>query len=258
MGGEEWIIDWLLSITDVLNLSRRPLHENCTARNEGLPIIDRLSALFAKKPLCIFSTSKVVHWTFSVDQSSQRTTTKPTHINSRRRIGRASVNPTFPLYYHSTVLLLLVRPDYVPSRKQFIQYTTLIIMKSILFFLTLLVSAAAFAPQMFGVRESNTWVEIRLFGPARHECCGGCTFFRSFVIPFVDHSFDYFHSVCFAKHCQDKAAKWAKAKRPRKSRPSDINRKPIIYEIHTMTKPAEYSISDAPASPMAKPTPAGN
>lgn len=69
---------------------------------------------------------------------------------------RASVNPTFPLYYHSTVLLLLVRPDYVPSRKQFIQYTTLIIMKSILFFLTLLVSAAAFAPQMFGVRESNT------------------------------------------------------------------------------------------------------
>jgi hypothetical protein len=68
--------------------------------------------------------------------------------------------------------------------------------------------------------------------------------------------FLYSCSVCFAKHVQDKAAKWAKAKRPRKSRPSDINRKPIIYEIHTMTKPAEYSISDAPASLMAKPTPA--
>ena len=64
--------------------------------------------------------------------------------------------------------------------------------------------------------------------------------------------FDLF-SVCFAKHCNDKAAKWAKSKRPRKSRPSDINRKPIVYEIHSYAKPAEYSISDAPASPMAKP-----
>jgi hypothetical protein len=64
----------------------------------------------------------------------------------------------------------------------------------------------------------------------------------------------FYYSVCFAKHCNDKAAKWAKAKRPRKSRPSDINRKPITYAIHTMIKPAEYSISDAPAAPMAKPT----
>jgi hypothetical protein len=60
-------------------------------------------------------------------------------------------------------------------------------------------------------------------------------------------------SICFAKHVQDKAARWAKSKRPRKSRASDINRKPIIYEVHSMTKPAEYSISDAPAVPMAKP-----
>jgi hypothetical protein len=59
-------------------------------------------------------------------------------------------------------------------------------------------------------------------------------------------------SICFAKHVNDKAARWAKSKRPRKSRPSDINRKPIIYEVHSMIKPAEYSISDEPASPMPK------
>jgi hypothetical protein len=60
-------------------------------------------------------------------------------------------------------------------------------------------------------------------------------------------------SVCYAKHVKDKAAKWAKAKRPRKSRPSDINRAPIIYELHSLVKPAEYSISDEPAVLMAKP-----
>jgi hypothetical protein len=59
--------------------------------------------------------------------------------------------------------------------------------------------------------------------------------------------------MCYAKHVQDKAARWAKAKRPRKSRPSDINRTPTIYAIHSITKPAEYSISDEPAAPMAKP-----
>lgn len=59
--------------------------------------------------------------------------------------------------------------------------------------------------------------------------------------------------ICHAKHVKDKAAKWAKAKRPRKSRPSDINRTPIVYEIHSIEKPAEYSISDEPAAPMAKP-----
>ena len=53
------------------------------------------------------------------------------------------------------------------------------------------------------------------------------------------------HSVCFAKHVQKKAAKWAKDKRPRKSRLSDINRAPIIYELHTMEKPPEYTISEA-------------
>jgi hypothetical protein len=58
-------------------------------------------------------------------------------------------------------------------------------------------------------------------------------------------SFFNTHSVCFAKHVQKKAAKWAKDKRPRKSRLSDINRTPIIYELHTMVKPPEYTISEA-------------
>ena len=62
----------------------------------------------------------------------------------------------------------------------------------------------------------------------------------------------YGTSVCFAKHVNDKAAKWAKAKRPRKSRPSDINRKPIEYAIHSMQKPAEYTISDAAPSSVTK------
>ena len=67
-------------------------------------------------------------------------------------------------------------------------------------------------------------------------------------------SFEMNSSVCFAKHVNDKAARWARAKRPRKSRPSDINRKPILYEIHSYAKPAEYTISDAPASPAPKPS----
>jgi hypothetical protein len=61
------------------------------------------------------------------------------------------------------------------------------------------------------------------------------------------------YSICNAKHVQDKAARWAKAKRPRKSRPSDINRAPIVYALHSFQKPAEFSISDAPPSLPAKP-----
>jgi hypothetical protein len=59
--------------------------------------------------------------------------------------------------------------------------------------------------------------------------------------------FIFFHvrSVCFAKHVQKKAAKWAKDKRPRKSRLSDINRTPVVYELRTMEKPPEYTISEA-------------
>jgi hypothetical protein len=60
------------------------------------------------------------------------------------------------------------------------------------------------------------------------------------------------HVVCFAKHAQDKAAKWAASKRPKKSRLSDINRRPIIYELSSVVKPPEYTISDAPATPVTK------
>jgi len=59
------------------------------------------------------------------------------------------------------------------------------------------------------------------------------------------------NSQCFAKHANNKAAKKANHNRPRKSRPSDINRKPVVYP--TFDKPAEYTISDAPATPVTKP-----
>jgi hypothetical protein len=52
---------------------------------------------------------------------------------------------------------------------------------------------------------------------------------------------------------QLKAAKWAASKRPKKSRPSDKNRAAIIYELHSMTKPSEYTVADTPAVLMAKP-----
>jgi len=54
-------------------------------------------------------------------------------------------------------------------------------------------------------------------------------------------------TACQAKHVNDKAARWAAAKRPKKSRPSDINRTPVVYELTSLTKPAEYTVSDAPA-----------
>ena len=66
------------------------------------------------------------------------------------------------------------------------------------------------------------------------------------------------YSALSAKYVNDKAAKWAKSKRPRKSRPSDINRAPITYAIHSYEKPAEYDISSEPAVPMAKPAASGN
>jgi len=87
-------------------------------------------------------------------------------------------------------------------------------MKSIFLFLSMLVSALAFAPV--------------------HNFFG------------LDTSLD-------AKHVQDKAARWARAKRPKKTRPSDINRKPIVYEIDSYEKPPEFTISDEPAVPAAKP-----
>jgi hypothetical protein len=83
--------------------------------------------------------------------------------------------------------------------------------------------------------------------------------FVSFLLPkihrlHIDLFSSVLYSICFAKHVQDKAAKWARAKRPRKSRPSDINRAPIIYALHSYAKPAEYTISDEPAVLAVKPS----
>jgi len=50
----------------------------------------------------------------------------------------------------------------------------------------------------------------------------------------------------------DKAAKWAAAKRPKKKRPSQVNRTPPEYELHNLAKPAEYTIDSAAASPAKK------
>lgn len=44
----------------------------------------------------------------------------------------------------------------------------------------------------------------------------------------------------FAKHAQDKGAKWARSKRPKKTRKSDIFRAPTNYPA--FEKPAEYTI----------------
>jgi Family of unknown function (DUF5323) len=51
-------------------------------------------------------------------------------------------------------------------------------------------------------------------------------------------------TACFAKHVNDKAARWAASKRPKKSRPSDINRKPTVYELSTIVKPPEYTVAE--------------
>lgn len=53
-----------------------------------------------------------------------------------------------------------------------------------------------------------------------------------------------------AKHVQNKAARKANHNRPKKSRPSDINRKPVVYP--SFEKPSEYTISDAAAAPVTK------
>ncbi|KAL7569981.1 hypothetical protein ACA910_021929 [Epithemia clementina (nom. ined.)] len=96
---------------------------------------------------------------------------------------------------------------------------------SLLCFLLLGQSALSFAPQcLFGVRTQT------LLSPS------------SSTTP-----------LFMTKHVMDKAARWAAAKRPKKSRPSDINRKPVVYELTSMAKPSEYTISDAPAVPLVKP-----
>mmetsp|Transcript_29301 Transcript_29301/g.68623 ORF Transcript_29301/g.68623 Transcript_29301/m.68623 type:complete len:87 (-) Transcript_29301:77-337(-) len=54
-----------------------------------------------------------------------------------------------------------------------------------------------------------------------------------------------------AKHVNKKATKKHVDRRPKKHRMSDIVRKPVVYP-ETPSVP-EYTISDAPASPAAKP-----
>lgn len=59
------------------------------------------------------------------------------------------------------------------------------------------------------------------------------------------------HSICLdAKHVNKKAARKSNHTRPRKSRPSDINRKAPVYP--SFEKPPEYTISDAPATPVVR------
>jgi len=56
----------------------------------------------------------------------------------------------------------------------------------------------------------------------------------------------------WAKHPRKKAAKWARDKRPKKTRPSDINRKPRVYvrSLERKDFPPEYTILDDDAVPI--------
>ncbi|GMI07704.1 hypothetical protein TrVE_jg4982 [Triparma verrucosa] len=45
-----------------------------------------------------------------------------------------------------------------------------------------------------------------------------------------------------AKHAMKKAAKGHNAYRPKKSRPSDKNRKKVVYELDTFVKPEEFTV----------------
>mmetsp|Transcript_34516 Transcript_34516/g.41292 ORF Transcript_34516/g.41292 Transcript_34516/m.41292 type:complete len:95 (+) Transcript_34516:66-350(+) len=59
------------------------------------------------------------------------------------------------------------------------------------------------------------------------------------------------NAICLdAKHVNKKAARKSNHTRPRKSRPSDINRKVPVYP--SFEKPPEYTISDAPATPVVR------
>lgn len=69
--------------------------------------------------------------------------------------------------------------------------------------------------------------------------------FTSLAVIFINYS-----TSLNAKHVQNKAARKAAANRPKKTRRSDIIRKPVVYP--SFEKPSEYTISDAPAAPVAK------
>jgi len=63
----------------------------------------------------------------------------------------------------------------------------------------------------------------------------------SFPVSFISSSSST--TACFAKHVNDKAAKWAASKRPKKKRLSDINRKPVVYALASVEKPPEFTVS---------------
>ena len=59
-------------------------------------------------------------------------------------------------------------------------------------------------------------------------------------------------SICLnAKHVQNKATKKHTKRRPKKRRPSDINRKKVEYP-ELPTPPAEFTVLDMPAVPVTK------
>ena len=60
----------------------------------------------------------------------------------------------------------------------------------------------------------------------------------------------YYRTSLNSKHAMNKGAKKARHNRPKKSRPSDIHRKPTVYP--SFERPSEYTISDAPATPVTK------
>jgi hypothetical protein len=61
-----------------------------------------------------------------------------------------------------------------------------------------------------------------------------------------------FRVTLYTKHPEEKGAKKMRKNRPMKTRPSDINRKKPDYP--SFVKPAEYSISDEPATPVLRKT----
>jgi hypothetical protein len=130
-------------------------------------------------------------------------------------------------------------------------------MKSILFLLVALFlgQASAFGPALFGVHQR---VRYGVDGAGLERSAKWTAFIplTSLYYNSVFHTMLHIYSatVCFAKHANDKGAKWAASKRPKKSRLSDIHRKPTDYALTKMVKPAEYAIDSAPASIAVKKT----
>lgn len=127
-------------------------------------------------------------------------------------------------------------------------------MQNLFFLFALLIaSASAFAP--FGVAADRSryvpipWPPISASIAVLHPQSRICLPMTHTSLSF---NYSYSRTICFAKHANDKAAKWAKSKRPRKSNPADINRKPVVYELTSIVKPAEFTVSSEPATSVAK------